>query len=321
MSELEEVFGDDFASEYESERQERRSKRNKVDQETVKDICYAAIQGSGFKGSEPRFRYEGDAVPHDVLLMQAPETKIEKFKHSFANGGMSLGMFHLEEIISCAFNEEMIEVIDRIEEGKHYIVIGNYEEKAETDGSGETKVYKNINPVRGIVPVSVAKKYAEEHDEDMQGTSVEEQREQQSGSSTESTDTEESTDDDPEEEEESLGEQIVTVLEFVANKKPEVIRAVAEGDQDALTKLVGVVDNNVSGDVSEDHVVQVFESEIQEIEDDEEEEDDGLDMGGLGIDEDDESDETEEEEPTSTPDEAADEADEPEEEESVDDWF
>lgn len=319
MSDLEEVFGSDFAQEHESETNKRRQKRNKVEKETLKDICYKAVKGDGFKGSEPRFVYEGDAVPHDVLLMQAPESSMEKFKHSFDNGGMSMGMFHLDELFSCSFNEDMVSLLDRIEEGKHYIVVGRYEEKT-VQKSGSEEKYLNINPVRGIVPLKVAQKYAEKRESEKAASSVDEQREDQTGSDDETSEDEsmsmdEVTDDD-----------ILEVLKFVAKKKEEVIAAVADGDKDALSKLVTVANKNIDGEVTEEHVRKVFEAEIQEIDDGEEEEDDmGLD--GLDMDDDEEEEEEPEpepdtsDEPESEPEETESSADSDDDEEDVDDWF
>jgi len=321
MGDLSEVFGEDFEQEYQSESQKRREKQNKVDKETLKKICYKAVKGGGFKGSEPRFVYEGDAIPHDVMLMQAPESKFSKFKHPFKNGGMSVGMFHLEEVFSCAFNEDMMSIVEKIEEGEHYIVVGNYEEKKDIDGSGNENVYYNVNPVRGIVPVKVAKKYAEEYDEKRQGTSVDEQLEDQGQEVEGSNDDEEDIDLDSGSDEPSDSD-ILKVLKLVADKKEHVIKSVADGDADSLSKLVGVVDNNVEGEVTEDHVRTVFESEITEIED-EEEEDDDLDMGGLGLDDDeDSSDNKQEEEPEPEPEDTSEaESDDEDNEDSVDDWF
>ena len=313
MGELEDVFGDDFADEYESETQERQRKRNRVEEDTLKRICYKAVNGDGFKGSEPRFVYEGDSVPHDVLLMQAPESSMEKFKHSFDNGGMSMGMFHLDELFSCTFNEDMVQLLDRIEEGKHYIVVGRYEEKT-VQKSGSEEKYLNINPVRGIVPLKVAKKYAEKYDEESQGSTIEEQREDQGTADSSSDKTEDTTPDT------ATDEGILEVLKYVAQEKGAVIEAVADGDEDALTKLVGVVDNNTDGEVTEQHVRDVFEAEVQEIDDEEEEEDD-MGLGGLdmGDDEDEEEEEEPEPEPEPEPDTSADDSDD--DEESVDDWF
>lgn len=308
MSELSDVFGDDFADEYENEREERRQSRNRVDEETLKEICFKAVEGDGFKGSEPRFKYEADAVPHDVFLVQAPESKFHKFKRQFENGGMSVGMFHLEDVYGCNFNEDMMELVDRIEEGKHYIVVGSYSEERRTS-DGEERVYKNIN-VRGIVPVKAAKKYAQKRKKEKQGTSVEEQKKEQSGSN--------SDDEDIEMDSEASDEDVFNVFKAVKNKKPEILQDVADGDEEALSKLNALVDKNTDGEVGDTQVRDVFESEIEEIDDDEEEEeDDDFDLGDIGGDEEEEDDETSTEEDTES-DQSDDDGDD---EDSIDDWF
>lgn len=311
MSELADVFGDDFAEDYEETRQEKREKRNRVEEETLKEICYKAVNG-GFKGEEPRFTYEGDAIPHDVFLVQAPDSKFHKFKRQFENGGMSVGMFHMEDVYGCNFNEEMVNLVDRIEEGKHYIAIGNFKEERRTS-NGEENVYKNIN-IRGFVPIAAAKKYAQQRDEQKSESSIEEQKEDQgiedgdTGTVTEVTD-----------------EDVMEVIKAVKGKKPDVLRDVADGDEEAFDNLVKLVDKNKEGDVDEDHVYEVFESQIEEIDDEEEEDDDddiGLDDLDMDDDEDDSSEETtsddESEEDTSS-DESSDEDED--DADDIDEWF
>jgi len=316
MSDLEEVFGDEFADEYENKTNERRNKRNKVEEDTLKDICYKAVKGDGFKGSEPRFVYEGDSVPHDVLLMQAPESSMEKFKHSFDNGGMSMGMFHLDELFSCTFNEDMVSLLDRIEEGQHYIVVGKYEERT-VQKSNKEEVYLNINPVRGIVPLKVAQKYAEKRESEKEASSVEEQREEQTGGDSSASESESTSNEKPSD------EQILKVLKYVADNKGEVIEAVADGDEDAFNRLVGVADSNIDGEVTEDHVREVFEAEVQEIDDGEEDEEDDMGLDGLDMGDDEEEEEPEPEpEPEPEDDDTSDSSDDSDdEEEDVDDWF
>ena len=304
--ELSEVFGDDFAQDYQSERQEREQARRRVDEETLKEICFKAVQGDGFSGSEPRFTYTADAVDHDVFLLQAPENKFEKFKNPYDDGGMSVGMFYVgDDIYSCSFSEDMMQLVEKIEEGKHYIVIGNFEE-ARVEKGGETNIYFNLNPVRGIVPVKVAKKWAQQRSEEKSGSSVEEQKEDQGVDDSESS--AEVTDSD-----------IMNVFNAVKKRKSEVLRNVADGDEEALSKLTALADNNLDGDVTEEHVREVFESEIEEIDDGEDEEDD-MDLGDLDTSSDDEDDSSEEE--------SSDDETEPEESESddededgIDDWF
>lgn len=319
MSELGDVLGDDFEEKYESKTQQRREEANKVDKETVKKICYKAVEGDGFDGEEPRFTYEGGEVPHDVLLMESPDQDLQKFRHNFDNGGVSLGMFHLGELFSCAFNEDMLDVVDQIEQDTYYIVIGRYQEKRDTDGSGNERVYYNINPVRGIVPLPQAKKFSEEYSKKMSGSSVEEQAQEQTQEESGSSSSDDGGDED------TLDEDILKVLRHVAKEKESVIKAVADGDSDSLESLVGVVNNNISQSATEEDVVRVFEAEIEEIDDEEEEEEDDFGLDGLGDEDDSDESETSDPEPETEETDDSDEEetadDDEDDEESPDDWF
>lgn len=320
MSELGDVLGDDFASKYEETTQRRRDSNNDVSADVIKAICYKAVHGDGFDGENPRFTYKGGKVPHDVLLMETYDGDLGKFKNSFENGGMSFGMFHLDTLMSCAFNEDMLDLVNKIKPDSYYIVIGRYQEKTVMqDGSEET--YYNINPVRAIIPLPQAKKFAEEYESDKDSSSIEEQKEDQGGSSAES----ESSEDTDESSEEDKQKLIVKVFNAIAEKKPEVLEAVADGDEDALNRLLNVVDDNLDQDVSESEVVDAFEDEIQEIEDGEEEEDDDLDIGGIDdLDEsDDDADEGDGGSDNDNDDSSEDASDDGDDdsEESPDDWF
>jgi len=326
MGELGDVLGDDFEEQYESKVQQRRQKAQRVTSDTMMKIAHLAINEGGFKGEEPRFTYDEGDIQHDVLLMQAPEKDIQKFRHQLGDSAVSLGMFHLDKLFSCAFNEGLVELVDKIEEGKYYLVVGRYQQKTEMK-DGEERTYNNMSPVRGIAPISKAKEMAQQYDDEMAGTSVEEQAEEQSSDSSSDDSSSggvsiNSSDDDSEVDR----SDIVRVFQAVADGSSEVLREVAAGNSDALSKLTNVVNDNVSGDeVSIERVADIFEEEVDEIdgrhEEEEEEEDDGIDLGGLGggdSDDGDDSDDEEEEveETTSTDDSSGD-----EEEGDPDDWF
>lgn len=316
MGELGDVLGEDFETEYENTREERREKLKKVEKGTLMEIAYQAVEGGKFDGEEPRFRFEADEVTHDVLLMESPDRDIQKFRHSLGEDAMTLGMFHLDQLFSCAFQDEMLDVLDKIEEDQYYLVVGNYEEKTETKDDGNTETYYNINPVRGIIPLNVAQKYAEKYESKMEGTSIEEQSEQQK-------DEVESGDDGGidlgglnDDESDVPDDDIVEVFHAVGDNAPEVLEQVAEGVDDAIDKLLEVTHKNLDGSTEDDHILDVFEDKVEDIPGRGEDEDSGIDIGGIGGD--DEGDEDDGSEDLSSSD------DESEDEDSssgVEDWF
>lgn len=286
----------------------------------MKKICHLAINEGGFKGEEPRFTYDEGDIQHDVLLMQAPEKDIQKFRHKLGDSAVSLGMFHLDKLFSCAFNEGLVELVDKVEQGEYYLVVGRYQQKTEMK-DGEERTYNNMSPVRGIAPIAKAKQMAEAYEEEKGGSSVEEQAEEQSSSSSSSSGgVSISGSDEPDE---LPKEAIVRVFQAVADSSPDVLQQVASGNSDALSKLTNVVNDNTDGEeVGVERVADVFEEEVDDIEgrhEEEEEEDDdsGIDLGGLGGGDDETEDEEEEEETTteSSDDGGSDDESDP------DDWF
>lgn len=317
MGELGDVLGEEFEEQYESKVQERRQKAQRVTSDTMKKIAHLAINEGGFKGEQPRFTYDEGEVQHDVLLMQAPENDLQKFRHKLGDSAVSLGMFHLDKLFSCAFNEGLVELVDKIGEGEYYLVVGRYQQKTEVK-DGEERTYNNISPVRGITPISKAKELAEQYEEEMGGTSVEEQAQEQTASDGESDGS--ISLDDSDDEDEVQKSDITRVFQAVADGSPEVLKQVASGNSDALSKLTNVVNDNTSGgEVSMERVADVFEEEVDEIEGrhEEEEDDSGIDLGGLvGGDDGDEDDEEEEQAEESTSDDSGD-----DDEADPDDWF
>lgn len=285
MSKLGDIMGDEFADKYENNRQAAEERRRKVSQETMMEICYEAINNGGFEGDEPRFRFEDEEVTHDVALMESPQSQMEKFIHELGqSGGMSMGMFHMGDLWSCVFNDDMVEMVDKIEEDEYYVVVGRYTENIENAGTDNEEKYINISPTRGIVPIEVAKEYADKYGSALSGTDSNTQAEQQnqtsdSGSSDDSASTE---------------ERVLQVFEAVGNKKPEVLEGTSNGDEDAMEALTTVVNNNVSESVDRETILDVFEDNVEDIDGRGEEEDgDDLDistddiMGGASSDSDD----------------------------------
>jgi len=324
MSKLSDVMGEEFAEEYQEKRDAARREARRVEKPTLMEACYHAVHGDGFEGEDPRFTFEGNEVDHDVLLMESPDSNIQKFKNEFPNGGMSLGMFHMNELFSCAFNEDMLDVLDNIEEDEYYVVVGRYEEKRDVDSNGEEEVYYNINPVRGIVPLEVAKQYADKFDQNMDGKSVEEQaQEQNSGSSSGSSDsdsvdisggTEAVTDADR--------SDIIEVFQAVGSKQKEILEETAAGSDEHMDILVSTVQDNTTGTAEEERVLDIFEEEVEEIDGrgEDEDEDDAVDIPDIGG-SDDEDDNSSDEEADETETETETEEDDEDDDASADDWF
>lgn len=317
-------MGEDFKDKYESKREERREQARRVEKETLMEICYKAIEEGGFDGEEPRFRFDAGEIDHDVLLVESPEDDLQKFRHQLGDDAMTLGMFHLNQLFSCAFQEQMIDLLKKIETDEYYVVVGRYQEKTQEDGSGNTQTYYNINPVRGIVPLDVAKQYAEKYKEQMKGTSIEQQAQEQQ------EEAEESEDDSGvdlsgmgEDDSEVDRSTIIQVFQAIGNDAPQVLEAVSEGDEDMMDKLVAVTNDNLDGDADRERILDIFEEEVEEIPgrgEEEEEEDEGIDLGGIGGSDEDKEEEEEESEPSLTDDESGDEEG-GDEGSSVEDWF
>lgn len=332
MGKLGDILGDDFEEEYENKRREVEEQRRKVSQETMMEICYEAIEGGGFDGEEPRFTFDAGEVDHDVVLMESPQNDLHKFRHEFEqSGGVSLGMFHMGDLWSCVFNEDMVAMVDKIEEDEYYVVVGQYKENIQNAGTEDEEKYINISPVRGIVPLEVAKNYADKFDSAMSGSDKQSQAEQQN---------QESSSDDSDDDvdvgglDEDSGEvdrdKIIKVFHAIGDDAPQVLKDTASGDETAIDKLVKVTNQNLDSEADRERILDIFEEEVEEIEgrgEEEEEDDDDLDLGGLG---DDDEDDTEEEESEPEPEEddmeeeeaeSSDDSGDDGEEEGVDDWF
>lgn len=305
MGKLGDVLGDEFEEKYENKRQEIEEQRRKVSQETMMEICYEALKGGGFDGEEPRFTFDAGEVDHDVVLMESPQNNLNNFRHEFEqSGGVSFGMFHLGDLWSCVFNGDMVEMVDKIQEDEYYVVVGEYKENIQNAGTEDEEKYINISPTRGIVPIDVAKDYADKFESAMDGSDKQSQAEQQN----QETESDDSGDDidissDDDEDREASREDVVKVFQAVGDDAPQVLKDTASGDDTAIEKLVGVVQNNTDAEATQEFILDVFEDEVEEIEgrgEEEEDEDDDLEIGGLG--DDDEEDESEEAEETESDD-------------------
>lgn len=288
MSELGDILGEEFEEKYEEKRNSRQN-ASKVDKEVLMEIAYEAINNEGFKGEEPRFRFNDDGSSYDVLLMHSPESDLETFRWPLGDSAKTQGMFHGDELFSLAFQQNLLDLLDKIETDQYYLVVGQYEERSEVDSDGHEETYYNINPVQGIVPLNVAKKYADKFEEQLQGTSVQEQAQQQKSESSSSSDS--SSSDDSQDldmggsDDEVTDSDILTIFNAIGDRAPDLLHSVSGGEQ--LDKLVTVTNNNLDGETDREHILDVFEEEVDSI-DGRGEEDDDLDLGGLDMGSDDE---------------------------------
>jgi hypothetical protein len=309
MGTLGDIMGDDFEEKYEEKSQSRREEANKVEKEVLMEICYKAIEAGGFDGEEPRFRFDAGGITHDVLLMESPADDLQTFRWPLGDSAKTQGMFHLEDLFSLAFQENMLDLLDKIETDQYYLVVGKYEETTQSNSDGEEETYYNINPVRGILPLEAADKYASQYKNQMEGSSIQEQSQAQSGSS---GDSESGSGGSTDSSDIDLGgsedggssvsdDEIIEIFHLVADKSEQVMREVTQGDSDAMDQLSTVVSDNVDGDVTEERIFDVFEEAVEEIDGREEEDDsDDLDLGGIGGGETDSSDSQDDESESET---------------------
>lgn len=317
MSELGDIMGEEFEEEYQEKANEARQEARKVSTEMMMEICYEAINNEGFKGEEPRFRFAGENVDHDVLLMESPEDDLETFRWPLGDDAKTQGMFHLEQLFSLAFQENMLDLLSKIETDTYYVVVGDYEETTQQQGDGTEETYYNINPVRGIVPLPLAKEYADKYEDKLESTSVEEQSEQQSSSSNGS-----GSDIDLDDDSDSTAsdEDIVEVFQAIGNKDggEEILQGVANGSDDQIDQLVDLTQENVDGDAGREQILDVFEDQVEEIDGRGEEDDSGMDLD-LGSDSDDDSDDSSDETESESSDDSGSDQDDESEDTSADD--
>lgn len=285
MSELGDIMGEDFEEEYEEQSQRQREQANKVSKPVLMEICYEAINNGGFKGEEPRFRFTGDSVDHDVLLMESPDNDLDTFRWPLGDTAKTQGMFHLDQLFSLAFQENMLDLLEKIETGKYYLVVGKYEERTETNGNGNKETYYNINPVRGILPLNVAKEYADKYESELDSTSVEEQSEQQKSESSSDSGSSIQIGGNNDDDDDVSEEDVVKIFQLIGGEAPELLEQVANGEEEYMDTLCDVVNDNIDGEADREFILDTFEDNVEEIPGRGEEDDDsGIDLSGIGSD-------------------------------------
>lgn len=201
MSELEDVFGEDFAQNVQERTAERRQERNQLTEEQMAEIAHLSINEGKFEEGDPQFTYTTDAgVTSSILLMQVPDPdNSEVWTHLSEpwEGAAKLPLDYLGQWYWSVFPDK--KDVAEIQQGDHVIVSGAIEEN-EGD-NGET--YYNIYPVRGIMKLNEAKEMAAEfsgdadfeEDEDTD-SDFEESADDEESEEAESDDDEEETSDD-----------------------------------------------------------------------------------------------------------------------------
>jgi hypothetical protein len=314
MSELGDIMGEEFEEEYQEKANEARQEARKVSTELMMEICYEAVNNGGFKGEEPRFRFAGENVDHDVLLMESPEDDLQTFRWPLGDDAKTQGMFHVEQLFSLAFQENMLDLLSKIEVDTYYLVVGEYEETTQQQGDGTEETYYNINPVRGIVPLTLAKEYADEYESQLESTSVEEQSQQQSSDN--DSDSGISLDDDSSDE--VTESDVAEIFQAIGNDNKEVLEKVAAGNSEITDKVVSKTQNELAGDADREYILDVFEDSVTDIDGRGEEEDDDI---GIDLDSDSDSDDETESSDDTGSDEPTSETSSDDEDEDPSDWF
>ena len=162
MSDLEDVFGEDFADHVKQRTAERRQERNRITKEQLKDICSRAINEGEFSADkgDPRFTYTTEnGITHEVLLMQVPDPEGREIWQHLSepwDGAARLPLDYLGQWYWSVFPEK--KDVSKVSQGDHVIVAGDVSEDEGDNG----EVYYNVYPVRGIATLDKAKEYADE---------------------------------------------------------------------------------------------------------------------------------------------------------------
>lgn len=312
MTNLEDVFGQEFAQKYEQTIQQRREQREHVDDQTKLRIVNEAVNGGALvNGEEPHFKFTTDeGVTHDVLLMKLPNPEqkpIHSYLRELDSGAVTMPMSYLGEWMSCLFNDP--KDAQKLNPGEEYIVIGRITQWTPDDGEPRDQV----SPVRGVITLPEAQELAkkaleaagisrpssddseeamdeamdemgpnfsssegeQEEPEQQEGTQEDQEPEQEdSGESIFSEEEEEeSVDDTPD----VSYEDVKQSVHALAEDHPEVWEVQEPGQR--LAKLTNVIMNQMGLDADDNDLAQevgqhVLDTVGEYHSDDEEEEDD-----------------------------------------------
>lgn len=310
MSDLEDVFGEDFAQHVREKTAERRQERNRVSDEQLVAIAQLAINEGKFEEGDPQFQYTTEnGITHDVLLMQLPDPdNSEVWQHLEEpwEGAARIPLEYLGEWYWSTFPNK--KDLAKLDQGDYTIVVGSVEENEGDDGS----IYKNIYPVRGLITLDEAQELAEnyepdsdfdeesddmdfaEPDEEEEDTEEDEEKDDDSSSGELTFDSSSSSSSsgglsnlvgDNEEEEDEEEEEEAVPYEEIAGKVEELAEAQDDNEEPQVyeieegtpehKKFTEIVCNNIGLEVS-DAAADVVIDVIDEHREDEEEDDDDM---------------------------------------------
>lgn len=281
MNDLENVFGEEFADEYRQEIAKRREERVKVDEDVKMEASHKAINDGKFKEGDPQFSITTESdITHDVLLMQLPDIEgksIFGFTNELDTGAITCPLDYMGEWMSCLFNDA--DDLREMEEGEHYIVIGQLDQWENDQG----EMNDQVSPVRGVLSLQEAKEMADKFldgEVNESGSSVEDvmgedESESRDSEADEKDDelsgflSEGDEEEDEDEEEYDVPYDAVANIVEIYGEKEEAVWDLEEGD-DRLDKLTKLTINQL--DLDEDTFDEVKEHALTRIDDENEEE-------------------------------------------------
>lgn len=183
--------------------------------------------------------------------------------------------------MSCLFNDP--DELKRMDEGEHYIIIGNLDQWENDQG----QMQDQVSPVRGVLSLEEAKELADAYvegevndsvptEEDMTGDSEDESSEDESDESDDDDDGLDgflSGDDEEEDDEPDVDyDEVSGVVETLA-KKDEVVWDLEEGDE-RVGKVVQITQKQLEIEGAEDKIEELVLKRIEEENEDDDDSDD-----------------------------------------------
>lgn len=298
---LADVFGEEFAGQYEETVQQRRRQREKVEDDVKKQIAHEAInENQMHETDEPRFSFTTDeGITHDVILATLPDPDskpIWSHMKELETGAVTIPLDYLGQWMSCLFNDP--EDLKDMEPGEMYVLIGKMDTWQPEDGEPRDQ----MSPVRGVMDLETINEYAREMMDGVGGLSEEPPEEDEdeeedtssgfSGGSSEDEEEDEDDDDggsifgggDDEEEEDDTPEvekaEVQNIIEQTAENHPEIWEAV--GNDKREKKVAQLVASKLGHDDADSDLMEDIHGLAVEVinehneDDDEDDEEDAL---------------------------------------------
>lgn len=272
-NQLENVFGEEFASQVRERTAERRQERNRLTEEQMMQVCSMAINENKFDPDEgdPMFSFVSDnGMTHSILLMQVPDPQGgEVWEHLEEpwEGAARLPLEYLGEWYWCTFPDK--QDVAKLNQGDYVIIAGSIEENEGDDG----QVYKNVYPVRGCVTLSEAKEMAEKAKE-TEFSSSEDETEEETAETEEKTEEEDdaesskpdmfSSDDDDDDDDGSSSSSSGGgggLSSLIDNGDEDEEEEEAEEDTSVPYDDIAAMVEQISDEQDEDEEPQVYEIE------------------------------------------------------------